>query len=93
MKIPCGIGNLQNMVTHFVSSNRLRFLNGGVLRNLNMHSFQKLYSGSSATWLSESSNLTYKRDLYGKIWNVLAYGKGPNRQGTSATKRIAIQIP
>ncbi len=31
----------------------LRFLNGGVLRNLNMYSFKKLYPGSSATWLSD----------------------------------------
>ncbi len=32
----------------------LRFLNGGVLRNLNMYSSQKVYPVCSATWLSDA---------------------------------------
>ena len=155
----------------------LRFLNGGVLRNLNIYSFQKLYPVCSAAWLRDApkpkkfhdlsihlywrklfyskksyriigtiyqpmlgslqflrhhsnclffpgtpgcslnlilvhftfeqysscthifhqmitlSNLAYKRDLCGTIWSVLANGKCLNRQGTSATNRVAIQIP
>ena len=41
----------------------IRFLNGGVLRNLNMYSFKKLCPVCSATWLSDA----LKRDLYGTI--------------------------
>ena len=35
----------------------LRFLNGGVLRNLNMYSFQKLCPVCSATWLSDDLSI------------------------------------
>ncbi len=51
----------------------LRFLNGAVLKNLNMYSSQKLYPVCSATWLSDAlkpkknSNLTYKRDLLAQL--------------------------
>ncbi len=37
-----------------VSRKELRFLNGGVLRNLNIYSFQKLYPVCSATWLRDA---------------------------------------
>ena len=43
--------------------------------------------------MSTLSNLAYKRDLHGSIWSVLANGKCLNRQGTSATNRVTIQIP
>ena len=32
----------------------LRFLNGGVLRNINIYSFEKLYPVCSATWLRDA---------------------------------------
>ena len=42
----------------------LRFLNGGVLRNLNMYSFHKLYPVCKITWLSDA----LKPKKIPKIW-------------------------
>ncbi len=52
-----------------------------------LHFTFEQYSGCTHLFnqMSTFSNLTYKRDLLGQLWSLLAYGKSPNRQGTSAT--------
>ncbi len=55
----------------------LRFLNGGVLRNLNMYSFQKLCPVCSATWLSDAL-----RVVQYEVWEV----------GSASTGRAPQQI-
>ena len=73
----------------------LSFLNGGVLRNLNMYSPQKLYPLCSATWLSEAlfhkmstlSNLAYKRDLSWPMGSA-STGRAPQQLTESPFKYL-----
>ncbi len=66
----------------------LRFLNGGVLRNLNIYSFQKLYPVCSATWL---------RDVvqYEVCWPMgsASTGRAPQQLTESPFKYLKTKAP
>ncbi len=69
-----------------VLTSMLRLLNGAVLRNLNIYSFQKLYPVSSATWLSDD----LKPKEYEVCWPMgrVPTGRAPHQLTESPFKYL-----